>query len=110
MFRLSRRVAPILLLLALVLAGPWPAEAAGGTGAAWAQTWDLAAQIWDALVGLWGENGCSLDPNGPCGSGSQAKNGCSVDPNGRRSCGPAGSAAAALDNGCSLDPSGGCRK
>lgn len=135
MFLPPRRVVTILLLPALVLVGTWPAaEAAGGAeaaGTAWVQPWALAVQLWDVLVGLWGENGCSLDPDGRCGSGAPAENGCSldpsgrcagspdrstaeegcsVDPNGRRSCGPAGATAPLVQEGCSVDPSGGCRQ
>jgi hypothetical protein len=115
MFRLSRRCSTILVLLALALAGPWPAaEAAGRAGAVWLQPVDLAAQIWEAFVGLLNENGCSVDPSGACGAGSPAvstvEEACSLDPDGRRACGPAGTATAASDEGCSLDPSGGCRR
>lgn len=107
MFRPSRRRSTILLLLALALVGPWTAaaEAAGRAEPAWLQPWDLAAQIWKSLVGLWDESGCSLDPNGACGAGSQAESGCSVDPNGRCA---GGAAATTGDHGCSQDPNGRC--
>jgi hypothetical protein len=111
MFRPSRRRSTILLLLALALVGPWAAaaEAAGRAEPAWLQPWVLAAQLWNALVDLWGESGCSVDPSGACGAGPQAgssaESGCSLDPNGRCAGGLAGAAA---ESGCSLDPDGRC--
>src|SRR3954468_24977511 len=111
MFRSSRHRSTILLLLALALVGPWPATAAaaGRVEPGWRQPWDLAAQIWQAVVGLWDESGCSLDPSGTCGSGSQtgttAESGCSVGPDGRCA---GGLATAAAESGCSLDPDGRC--
>lgn len=85
MFRPSRRRVTIVLLLVLALASPWSAaaEAAGETEPAWWQPWDLAAQVWDAFVGLWDTSGCSLAPNGTCDAGSQSQSGCSLDPDGR---------------------------
>jgi len=131
MFRPSRHRFAILLLLALALVGPWAtaAEAAGRADSAWLQSWDLAAQIWNVLVGLWGDHGCSVDPNGACGAGLQvehgcsqdpnggcaagaatavAESGCTVDPNGRCAGGAGGAAATTVDHGCSGDPNGGC--
>jgi|SRR5215213_6653961 len=107
MFRPSRRRSTILLLLALALVGPWTmaAEAAGRADSAWSQPWDLAAQIWTAFIGLWGESGCSLDPNGACRTDLQVEHGCSQDPNGRCA---AGAATAVAASGCSLDPDGRC--
>lgn len=107
MFRPSRCRSTILLLLALAFVGPWTAaaEAAGRADSAWLQPWDLAAQIWNALVGLWGESGCSVDPSGACGSASQAEHGCSEDPNGGCA---AGAATAVAESGCSVDPDGRC--
>jgi hypothetical protein len=108
MFRPSSRRSTLLFLLALVLlAVPWPAEAGTGAGTAWFQPWDLAARLWETFVGLWNQNGCSVDPSGTCGTGSQANNGCSLDPDGRCAGSPAGST---VDNGCSVDPNGGCRE
>lgn len=107
MFRPSRRRVTILLLLVLALVGPWAAAAeAGGRAepALW-QSWDLAARFWAALIELWGQSGCSLDPDGTCGAGSQSQSGCSVDPSGR--C-VGGGATPASQSGCTVDPSGGC--
>jgi len=51
----------------------------------------LLDRVWGSLKALWGENGCSIDPNGArCASGttgvitivSPAPNGCSIDPDG----------------------------
>jgi hypothetical protein len=110
MFRSSRRRTTILFLLALALVGPWTAaaEAADRAGSALLQPWDIAAQIWNALVGLWDESGCSLDPNGACGAGSQAESGCTVDPSGRCGGGGGETTATTGDHGCSADPNGGC--
>ena len=57
MFRPSRRRVTILLLLLLALVGPWAAaaEAGGNAEPAWWQPGELAAQIWNALVRLWGD-------------------------------------------------------
>ena len=116
-----RKIA-FLLLLGILLGFPWTAAAGprsqpelriagGGLG-------DFLVQAWRALTALWGDNGCSLDPDGRCGGATAAPaqpadvldNGCSLDPNGR--CGSAVTApirpAGRLDNGCSFDPSGGC--
>jgi len=49
---------------------------------------DLLARLWASFSSLWGENGCSIDPNGRCASAP-------VRPSG--------------DAGCSLDPSGRCK-
>lgn len=109
MFRPSRRRFTLLLLLALAFVTPWQtaAEAAGPAASPGWQPWGLAAQLWNAFLGFWSESGCSLDPSGVCGTGSQADHGCSNDPNGRCASGE-GSAATTGDHGCSSDPNGGC--
>ena len=117
MFRRSRRRFTIVLLLALALWPTWPAAAsAGEAGPAWSRAFqplDLVLRLWTALTGLWGENGCSLDPSGTCGGGvgggatTTSDAGCMVDPSG--TCGGAGGTETTSgDHGCSPDPNGGC--
>ena len=88
----------VLLLLAALCGAPWaaaaprahpapPAPHTSGPGLG-----GLLAAVWSTLTGHWGDNGCSLDPDGRC-------LGTAVSP-----LPPAG----ALDNGCSLDPNGRC--
>jgi hypothetical protein len=92
---LIRKIAALLLLGAL-LSAPWataagprvPAEPrASGSGLG-----DLFFQAWSAFAALWGDEGCTLDPNGRCRGAAAVP----VRPTG------------SLDNGCTLDPDGGC--
>lgn len=109
MSRPSRRRSTILLLVALSLVGTGrPATEAAGTESGWWQSWNLAAWFWESLFELWGEEGCSADPNGTCGSGSQVEHGCSADPNGRCVGGSATAEGSQGNHGCSVDPNGRC--
>lgn len=87
--RFVRRGAPVLvLILALGLALPRPAEAGDWT------LWDTA---WSWLVNLWsadGERGLGLDPNGTTDDGDR---GLEIDPDGLTSGG---------DRGLEIDPNG----
>ena len=107
MFRSSPRRFTILLLLALAFVAPWQAtaEAAGQAASPGWQTWEVAAQLWNAFLGLWKENGCLVDPSGACGAGSRTEHGCSQDPNGRCA---SGAVTAATEAGCLVDPNGRC--
>lgn len=62
-----------------------------GTLTTWAPL-DLLSRFWSTLSALWGENGCTLDPNGRCvtnpgdntSSGTTTgDSGCTIDPDGR---------------------------
>ena len=98
----------LLLLVAVLIAMPWAASAAGPQSprparALQAGELDLFSfsRIWSFLTR---KNGCGIDPDGLCAP----KNGCEVDPNGH--CLPHGSSLVTGDNGCGLDPSGHCRE
>jgi hypothetical protein len=101
---LSRAVLVILLLLMAV-----PSLQAAEPGGP-SFSWSFLARTWDFLTSIWGDNGCSVDPNGRCLPGQHSvvalDNGCRVDPDGL--CVLDQHAAVALDNGCEMDPSGRC--
>jgi hypothetical protein len=92
---MTRRPCVYALVLGLVLAlaapaawaAPRPAREASGP------VWNLVTQLWSALsagwseLGLWNDNGCTVDPSGRCHGGAET---------------------ATRDNGCSIDPNGGC--
>lgn len=72
----------------------------------------LLDRLWGSLKVLWGEAGCTIDPNGvrcsngtPGGSAnvSPAPEGCSIDPSGARCASATASPAPA---GCTIDPDG----
>ena len=105
-----RKIAAVLLLV-LLLGAPWAAAAAPRAVPPWraAGLGDLLVQVWSALTVLWGDAGCSLDPNGRCQGAPTLDEGCSADPSGR--CKGATVPMApppTLDEGCSLDPDGRC--
>jgi hypothetical protein len=83
-----------VLLVATVLLAPWAAAAEpGARNDSQNQTaWSLLAQLWSAVAGLWGDNGCSMDPYGSCRDGS------TLPPPPEN-----------LENGCHMDPYGGCQ-
>jgi hypothetical protein len=100
-----------LLVLAFLLCVPWSGEA-GSAEAPRAES--AASHSIGHLIGwlgtLWGDVGCTWDPDGACrdaaGSGpvtasDRFDNGCTWDPNGG-GCGR----AANMDNGCTMDPDG----
>lgn len=87
----SFRSLSVLLVLALLLAAPWPVQAAPSESSrAEAKASPIRLFI-DWLASLWDDNGCSFDPGGLCrdSTGSEP---------------PSGSDG--LDNGCTFDPSG----
>jgi hypothetical protein len=87
---LSRLVCALLVTILSTL----PLAAAEPAGPAERRAAGLAAglsSLWSWLVGLWGENGCYIDPNGCPGGTSSTP---SVPEN---------------ENGCYIDPYGGCR-
>lgn len=82
--------AALLLVLLLVAvpalqAAPTRAEAERAPSASAA--WDLFTQVWDFLTGVWGTNGCEVDPSGircqPRPATVEVDNGCEIDPSGR---------------------------
>ena len=97
----TRRLAPWLLVLALVAPAPAAALPAFDPGA-------ILARLRGVLSAIWAENGCDFDPNGKCGSvplsspPTSRPNGCDVDSNG------GGCRPILSDNGCSFDPDGKC--
>ena len=118
---LRRRALPLLLCAGLLAAGasaasphqPKPTEAAAPVAPS------LLDRAWRFFQSLWAEEGCRIDPNGRCATGtSQApaprslfgESGCRIDPNGRCATGtaPAPRPATATDTGCRLDPDGLC--
>lgn len=97
--RLSRRLAPWLVALALVAPLPAAALPLEDAGAA------LFSKLRAILSSIWGEstraNGCQVDPDGLCAP-VERPNGCQLDPDG-------GACAPVLrDNGCEFDPNGRC--
>jgi hypothetical protein len=82
----------VLLLLAAILATPW-ALAAGPRNehrprAAESISWDLLDGVWGFLQNVWSKTGCSVNPDGLCGSGTptppvQIKSSCHIDPFGQ---------------------------
>ena len=102
------RLAALALAATLIL--PWPAAAqpsrqtlsrAAAAGASASPS--FLAQAWGALVSLWGEIGCGLDPDGACAPAS-AEIGCGLDPSGL--CAPAPDTSDQQDIGCLIDPNG----
>ncbi len=74
-----------------------------GPAAVRAEPWgaiDWLDRLRSALGSIWADNGCSLDPNGHCGT-APLVNGCEADPSGH--CGSIWG-----ENGCELDPNGRC--
>jgi len=84
----------LALALLLSTAGTAAAGPAEAPRAAWAVGHPVRLFA-EWLASLWGEAGCTFDPNGAC------KNGATVPP-------PAGTEK--LDPGCIFDPSGGCER
>ncbi len=83
----------VLLVLALLLAAPWTVEARPSEAHRAEATASPIHLFLDWVASLWGDNGCSFDPNG---------GGCRY---GAGSTSPSGTDG--LDNGCSFDPGGG---
>lgn len=107
----STRLTALALAAALILS--WPAAAqpnrqtlsrAAAVGASASPS--VLAQAWGALVSLWGEIGCRIDPSGACAPAT-AEIGCGIDPSG--ACAPASAdtgTGTQEDIGCLIDPSG----
>ncbi len=86
-----------VLALATALAVPWAVDAVPLARPQTASP-GLLQQLWTALTGFWGtgvtrDDGCKMDPNGRCATGS------AVSPS---------RPAIILDSGCKMDPNGVC--
>lgn len=88
---ITRRIAAIVLVLALVASGGAFAavpDTGPGLAEAAAARFPGLAGLWDWLTGLWAENGCGIDPSGCTDGGdepaadAQGDNGCGIDPGG----------------------------
>jgi len=93
---IRRRIAT--LALGALLASPWAARAverhvatSRGAGAAAHEPAGFLGRLWGPLKVLWGEAGCTIDPDGArCASQAQgvvtpvspAPAGCTIDPSG----------------------------
>jgi hypothetical protein len=85
---LRRKALPLLLCAALLAswasaATPKPRAQTPAPASA-----SLLDRAWSFLQGLWGEEGCRIDPDGRCATGTtQAQpsidTGCMLDPDGR---------------------------
>ena len=102
------RLAALALAAALIL--PWPAAAQPSRQTSVRETAttspassNLLAQAWSALVSLWEEIGCGIDPSGACAPAS-GEIGCGIDPNGL--CATAPGTSGQQDIGCLIDPNG----
>jgi hypothetical protein len=89
MRRLFLSRAALLMVLILLLVVP-SLQASGPRGGAEPVrsvfSWDVLAQAWSFLTGVWSANGCEFDPNGRCVPSQPmptVDNGCEADPNGR---------------------------
>ena len=79
----GRRIA-VLFLLVILLVSPW--AAAEPRDSREEASPHLLAQLWSWLSGLWGDEGCMIDPSGRCGGApvpAQVDEGCMIDPDGR---------------------------
>jgi len=93
---IRRRIAT--LALGALLAAPWAVRAGErhsaaprGARAAVQEPAGFLGRLWGSLEALWGEAGCTIDPDGArCASGTQggitpvspAPEGCTIDPSG----------------------------
>lgn len=100
MSRTARRRIAALALGALLIA-PWAASAAPRSASelqsphriSQDSAAGLVTRLWSTLKAIWGDEGCTLDPNGAhCASNAHgggttavilAPNGCTLDPDGR---------------------------
>jgi hypothetical protein len=114
MSRISLPKLVLVLVLATALAAPsagWSAGRRFSGDSTWVRgsvTANPLVMLWSYLVGLWGKEGCGLDPSGMCktilGPSKSSDAGCGIDPSG---CGVP-SSYTAPKNGCGIDPHGGC--
>ena len=108
--RILRSIRSLFVVLVLALLAPSTVEARPSE----APRTDLPASqsVIDHFIGwlmaLWGDNGCTMDPDGLCRSGvsmapvgsDSLDEGCTADQNG-------GGCRESLDEGCGWDPNGG---
>jgi hypothetical protein len=106
-FRNSPRAIRILLLVALVLLPALPAHASPdgsarhGAGSILTAFVDELRAFWS---GVWGDSGCSIDPDGRMRS-AQEREGVLIDPNGGTK-GGAPAPGSGPDEGITIDPNG----
>ena len=80
-----------LLILALLLAAPWPAAAMPFDAPRSEATAGPIRLFVECLASLWSNNGCSFDPGGSCQDTVATESPAKTN---------------SLDNGCSFDPDG----
>jgi len=108
--RLSCGLLVLSFLAAPTLAAASPAPQTSGLAAG-------LSSLWSWVLGLWGEEGCYIDPHGGCRAGvssvpsaqDQVDTGCYIDPHG--GCGESTGSAPSVpesETGCYIDPHGGC--
>jgi hypothetical protein len=121
MFRTSLPKLVLVLVLSTALATPSTGWAAGRRFSS-DDTWvrgsaveNLMITFWSYLVGLWGKEGCGIDPDGLCKTVPSTteltdKNGCGLDPHGgcTTETNSTGSPTTDSEAGCGIDPHGGC--
>jgi hypothetical protein len=107
------------LVLSLALLAPWPAGALPFDRSAREPGADVVSRLIEWLASVFGDIGCSMDPDGRCRdssvsppptSGDDLDIGCSMDPNGRCRDTSDSEPSAPGENveiGCSWDPGGG---
>jgi hypothetical protein len=89
-----RRKVVVLLLLSSLAAAPWaaarPRRESPRTGKAAASlVLDFVSRVWSRLTVLQTKEGCNIDPNGGCTTGTSpapppvTETGCHIDPDGR---------------------------
>jgi hypothetical protein len=91
MLTASARRKILLFLLAAVLAAPWVSAAPRTEGPVPAVEPSLLERLdrfWSFLWNAWSKEGCRIDPDGRCSTGTaepatQTETGCRIDPDGR---------------------------
>jgi hypothetical protein len=106
-----RRKIALLLLLSTFSAASWaaasPRRESPRAGTAAFLVLDLVSRAWSRLAGVLTKEGCHIDPNGSCLTGTSpapppaGEEGCNIAPDGCTS--------AQTDTGCYIDPNGLCR-
>lgn len=108
--RTALAVGALLVVLSAAPGAARPGVTARNTAKVAVAPAGLLSRLWNSMKVLWGEAGCSIDPNGArCANGtpggtatvSPPPNGCTIDPNGT-GCAAVSPAPA----GCSIDPDG----
>jgi hypothetical protein len=66
-----RSLAKIVLVVTILLVAVPSSQAAEGrmedrSFAHAVLSWSFFSDLWDAVLGVWGDNGCWVDPNGGC--------------------------------------------